>query len=624
MAKNFYYRESKIKADDIYTNNRLRNNAFVRVTAKDPGDGSTPFQLPVTNTTFQATYNPNGTGRPAPILKDVKLTLEGTAGSLRRATVSFTCFDKASFQKAEKAILVPGSEVIIKYGYTNPENSTQQGEYLFRVYDYSFKMTKENNFECSFKAVAPGTGADSDSLNINGLQAFPAEEFVTDYDGGNDVTTVSNIFDYIDWQVQKLTGELNTSAYFNPSNGTCGKLEGLDGHFGVLTAPKDYDPPTKMGVGKWASDRIIYITLEGIVSIINKFILKPNKRNYKIKFDDDYSAIDYQFPAGKVWSPSPSKVLIPYVKGTQENRYGSTFSCDSFAAKNSTVYNQFRVDAVGIKGVLIGRDVLKEIANSLDEKAASEDDTTEETEKANSSLNLIDFFKKIFASIRENTGGDWNFSIEIDDKKREEGDEIPLWIVNKNSPEKAAGVFPLKLDPRSGRNGVREMSIEGSVPKSIQASAFGGSPNVTREQKSADVLREELEAKNLVIEKEIEKLKTENQFARFKLHLGNYDSDATTAAKGIVKRLVTALTVKASVEKNKLLEPTPYPLKLSLTVDGIEGFSFGDTISSDYLPDRYTKTEGVRIVFTVTKYTHEFKGNDWTTSVESMCRMVGD
>jgi len=138
------------------------------------------------------------------------------------------------------------------------------------------------------------------------------------------------------------------------------------------------------------------------------------------------------------------------------------------------------------------------------------------------------------------------------------------------------------------------------------------------------VLREEVTAKNTKINNEIVKLKEENKRARIKLHLGNYDSDATIAAKGIVKRLVNALTVTDTVEKNKLLEPTPYPLKLSLTVDGIEGFRFGDTISSDYLPSRYTKTEGIRIVFTVIKYTHEIKGNDWSTNVESMCRMVGD
>ena len=66
MAKNFYYKESEIRPDDIYTNSRLRNAAFVKVI----GAG---FELPISNASFQATYNPNGTGRPAPILKNCLL-----------------------------------------------------------------------------------------------------------------------------------------------------------------------------------------------------------------------------------------------------------------------------------------------------------------------------------------------------------------------------------------------------------------------------------------------------------------------------------------------------------------------------------------------------------------------
>tara|TARA_R110002012_G_scaffold240232_1_gene414399 strand:- start:1102 stop:2952 length:1851 start_codon:yes stop_codon:yes gene_type:complete len=616
MAENFYYKQTNIKEEDIYTNSRLRDNAFVKVIGKTQ-------TLPISDTSFSATYNPNSTGRPAPVLKDVKISLEGEASSLRRAEVSYTCFDKTSFEKLEADLLIPGSEITIKYGYVGPSNSTQSGEYKFRVYDYSFKMTKTNNFECSLKAVAPGTGAEFDSLDINGKQNFPDEDFVTDYDGTNDITKVSNIFDYIDYQVQKQTDELNTSKWFNPEHGTCGRLDD-GGHYGVLKAPDDYEPPTKLAVGKWCLDRIVYISLEGIIAMVNGYILSENDNKYEIQFKDEYSSVDYQYPAGKIWSPAPSRILIPYAKGTRENRYGVTMNCDAFAAKNSKAYDEFRVDAVGAKGILIGRDVLREIVNSLDTKVMNEDSSTEESQKSNSSLKLEDFFKKIFAAIRENTGGDWNFCLEREDSKIANNNKIPIWIVNKNSPFKGDPVTPLVLNPVSGKNGVRDMSMAGSVPKDIQAQAFGGAPNVTREQKSIQVITDERRKLEIEINAEIAEIRSKTHQVRRSLHLGSYDSDATAAAKGIIKRLVNAQTVEESVKKNKLMEPTPYPLKLSLQIDGIEGFRFGDTISSNYLPSRYTKNSGVRVVFTITKYTHTFKGNDWSTSIESVCRMVGE
>ena len=66
----------------------------------------------------------------------------------------------------------------------------------------------------------------------------------------------------------------------------------------------------------------------------------------------------------------------------------------------------------------------------------------------------------------------------------------------------------------------------------------------------------------------------------------------------------------------------PFPLKFSATMDGIEGFTFGDLVTSTYLPSRYRKTSGQRPIFTVTNYTHNFKGGDWTTSIEAIMRLV--
>jgi len=654
MAGNFYYRESKIKKEDIETNSRLRDNAFVTVTGND-------FQLPVAATGMTSTYNPEGTGRAAPILKTVKISLEGEAASLRRAEVSFVCFDMASFEKAEKSLLTPNSEVTIKYGYVGPVRSTQSAKYEFRVYDYSFKITKENYFECSFKAVAKGqdgglTGAAFDSVDISGTDNFAKAglKFISDYDFKDTHSPVLNMFDYIDYQVQLGTGKdiesskkLGTfqASAFDPESGTCGKMAD-GGHFGVLKAPKKYVPNNQVDPGVGEDDMIVYITLEAIVSIINKYVFKGNKNNYQIKFNPSYSAIDLNFPAGRIWSPSPFRTLFPYAKGTAENSYKPEndesknaedfITCDLFADHDA--YNDFRLDKNAVPdflrppgnniiigspaGILLTRDVFREIQKSFEEKAISEDANTEETEKANSKMDIASFFKKIFAVIRDNSGGDWDLSLDID----EETNDGTIWIVNKKAPVKDK-VNPLILSPASGKNGVRALKLSGQIPKSIQAESFGGTPDLNPKRTAAQIIaddKEALEVARIKYENTKEELKIKLKEARTKINDSSYSTDSTTAAKSLINQLVKTLSPDDLVSRCKLIEPTPFPLTVEIVLDGIEGLSFGDTITSDYLPSRYRPKTGARTVFTVTKYAHAIKANDWETTVTCVARIVKD
>lgn len=651
MAQSFYYKKSKISQDDLDAFDTLtRNNAFVTIRSINNPD--IDFQLPIPDTSFIETYNPNATGRSAPILKDVKISLEGEAASLRRAEVAFTCFDLNSFQEAEAAFLVPGAEIEIEYGYSGPETPASTGKYQFRVFDFSFKLTKQNYFECSLKAVAPGTGAEFDVLDINGPQQFGKLKlkFITDYNGITDEGDVRNIFDFIDYQIQKGTNEDFTgfgANSFDPDNGVNGPCDD-GGHWAVIVAPRKYEPEGKLKVGWFTFDRIVYITLEAIVSIVNTHILKENKNGYQIQFDPNWSSIQYQHDAGKIWSPTPSDVLFPYTEGTAENNYkNDKISIDNLYEADVTAVEDFRIDnsdssspAGGDpKGILISRDVVRGIQSEFNQQAMSEDDTTEEKDKAKSTIPLIKFFKKIFGVIRENSGGDWDLSLEVsEDNVDSSGLEFPpgtIWIVNKKAPvTPSEKVTPLMLDPVQGKNGIRELALEGSVPKDVQAEAFGGAPEVTpgktktdiiaRSDKSQTLVTQALAEAQAAYDEEIEFLTEESPKAQDALDTGNYGSDVTSAAKGIVKRIVQCTLPDAAARNGKFLEPRPWPLSLKLTMDGIEGFRFGDTIGCTYLPERYTKNEGVRVVFTVTSYTHTISNNDWKTEITTVSRIVGD
>ena len=609
----FFYRQGSVS---IPSGGRIRNNAFVTVSA---GSVSLPAAV---NASYEGTYNPNSTGRAAPILKSVKLKLEGTAGSLRRGEVEYLCFDKASFEALEEGFLKPGEDVTIKYGYVGPESPGSGGSHTMKVYDYSFSITKENHFECSFKCV--GKGGEYEEFEIAGANTFPAKEFVTNYNWGNDTTKVGNLFDFIDYSIQKATGTLNSSG-FDPGHGTSGKLP-LGGYYGVLKAPKDYDPPSKMKTGVGTAMYLQYVSLEAVVEMVNNYVLKNADPKCKITFEPSYCYVSTGYPSGKVFSPDPVMLLFPYSKGTAENSYskdGNTgasedyLTCDSF--KNVGTLGATKAEP---KHILLGRDMMRAIQQSFTDEASQAPAGTEENDKPTGGMKVIRFFNKIFATIKENSGGAWD--LYFDQGETDTSGTQKIQIINRMSPGDGGSVTPITIDPVSGKNGVRELSLKAKVPKATQAKLFGSAPTTTsQEEQAVSVVSGEDEPDP---PDPPQSIKDQCIEARKGCDQNKYNTDSVSKAKSAVKALVSELTTAQRASRGDFkdgmdITQVPFPLEFEATMDGVEGFQFGDTITTSYLPSRYKTAGAAKVVFTVTKYEHEISNNDWTTTVTAIMRM---
>jgi hypothetical protein len=258
---------------------------------------------------------------------------------------------------------------------------------------------------------------------------------------------------------------------------------------------------------------------------------------------------------------------------------------------------------------------MRVIQQAFDDSPKREDEMTEEELKAKGDIPLSRFFKKIFATIRENSGGAWDMYLEHKDGV----DDGTIYIINKKAPP-TGGVTPVWLNPTGGTNGVRSISLAGKVPKDIQAKAFGGAPDTDGKEEGATVVNEKAEKPK----KKAKNMSQKSRAARGKIHSSAYSMDSISSAKGVVRDLVNERTTAQRAKAGELLDPTPYPLEVSFVTDGISGFNFGDTISSNYLPSRYTKNAGIRVVFTVIKYTHIIKSNDWSTEVKCISRIVSN
>ena len=63
-----------------------------------------------------------------------------------------------------------------------------------------------------------------------------------------------------------------------------------------------------------------------------------------------------------------------------------------------------------------------------------------------------------------------------------------------------------------------------------------------------------------------------------------------------------------------------YPVEFSVTIDGINGFKFGDALKTQMVPKIYNTD--YNMIFTVNKITHVIKENDWETTIDTYSRIT--
>lgn len=67
------------------------------------------------------------------------------------------------------------------------------------------------------------------------------------------------------------------------------------------------------------------------------------------------------------------------------------------------------------------------------------------------------------------------------------------------------------------------------------------------------------------------------------------------------------------------LNAAAYPIDFTITIDGINGFKFGDVIKTTAIPKRYNTYYGM--VFTVTKISHKIDASTWETTLQTKARI---
>jgi len=265
-----------------------------------------------------------------------------------------------------------------------------------------------------------------------------------------------------------------------------------------------------------------------------------------------------------------------------------------------------------LSNILINRDC---IAGIFDEMGALKRTKEKEDEEV-SKVTVEKFFKKLFEIIKSASGGTIQLKA-VEDPDNTDPFINKLLIINENAPPSTENIKVPVFNKNDGS--VIEMSLKSKIPKAMQvAAATQGDSNIedieNQENPSDNETEDEVTANPVTIASEKDGL-VKNKFA----------SANVKSFSALLSKFVNRENSFSKTKVNRKL--TRFPLTMTLVIQGITGFKFGDTITSQMLPPKYreeiiNKGYQTDVIFTVTKVTQQITGNSWTTTLDTVMRFA--
>lgn len=608
----------------------------------------------------------NGTLKGA-VLNSAEINVEGTYGSILKITVNFTVFDKDELDNYMNSFLRPGVDIGLEWGWTVDEfvgNKGGDGTPVYvnksdihgTVFNFSFSAKEDGTWDCSLQAYGPSAmtyGFNADAKDATNTKPDPSnfatygildlfriiQDNVEDmYEKGDMVTSYCKKI----WMSQ-VTGYFDVnSTSFNPWPATLDKKEGPIIY--IYDLPRGFNPAytevreyftspgkTEKRTVKIKSEEATnlekkaFITLDNLISVINtkinNIISKKGLPNYTFYKDGKDICVgtglnDLFLQTG----PAEPKFAFT----TQRNgEPGSTFQHSlSLRGSGETFVNQI---AAGTNNIPIQHLVLVsvEFINEELHKILGGD-------KYSRDKKVLSFLRLLFQQLETETGG--IIDLELVPERNLNGSIVSISIVNKNGvPDNALdNINPFLIKMMTKGSVVRAMSIESKVPDAVatEVATFTRSGLSYGDNETGNSITP-AESKVVIAELLNELLNLNKSYLN---NLGDSQERITSrnkfnaSVRDIYKKLFSiqqslTLNIDGSLGTiNNILDlkTAVFPIYLKLTLDGINGFLYGNAITTNWLPKQYRDS---RIYWTVTKIRHRIENNDWITELEAIYRV---
>ncbi len=524
---------------------------------------------------------------PKAHITSVKISSIGDWGSVKTCELAFTCYSLDQLN-ANLAFCEIGADLTVRYGWKNGGGAEgKPGIFEGKVFNFNYAVNSSGGWDCTTKAMAKGI--DVVSGNVKGGKA---ESGLGD---GTGLTIprfdiLSNIKALVVLVSDLTNGQTKTKAF----NLKYGCLE----YASEWGAAKNSEEAKADPAGAEAKEheKHYYITLESIVNEIRRILVRQAKTGATIKCNNTVTVSPGVTNPNHLISANPRQIVFPGF-----NKYGDKhdFSFDGVLTMKSG-------DVLDSSKIMVSIDWLTTLLPSLGEK--------EDASKAGDT-SIAAFLGKIFDSIYQNSGRRISLTLSNDPKSKDGKD----WLVVDTNYAPGTGVFV--FNAFNAYSVARSISIDSKVPNEMATAAFvapgasSGYPAGTQfgknVKKKKTVTLQDFETSL----KEIKKLydATEPATKDEPSNAGPTDANISSM-QSILQGIFTQKPDGSGMS-------IPYPLGFSITIDGVEGIVFGNTVTTTYLPKIYLDKSGTKVVFTVTKVNQDITIDDWTTSIETVCRL---
>lgn len=567
-------------------------------------------------------YNAQRNVPNKPLLTGIELSNEGTIGSLLKGKFTFVFYPKLSsagfsFENMEKDFFTPGKEIEITFGWSVYAASANACKIEFKgiVYNFNWNFNTDLSVTAdvsivSKASIAMGASGDQSVKKEDGVEEKPDPLGIA-IDGNNLANVIKSDLAALTESTKIAQG---ASKYID-KNSTKNKLLeyfaiGLpfseEGETETKKPPPKKEPTPKVF---W------YVKLGSIVEFANDLIRRFEQSSNNAALGNLYTIQAFKNISDKIpdiQSAFPIDVFFP---DSKMGDYGA--KCVPFGIP-SIISQEVDEDQINIGNILLGTDYVIETYTGF-----IENNSTNIPFK-----NITSLFESLIKRINFASGDMYQLNTVMyepfSEKPADAGvkAEKAILSIEDSNISKSVKVIPYKFTADIYKPLIKNVSITCKPPGPLATAAYVQArgnkdnkvkPNNTdvstatkKEKDEAEFIKEYQDAQD-GLKKAKEKIGSSAGFnnswgEQFRGNLIKYKRNKLDNATWLTKAV--------------------YPIDLSITVDGISGFKFGDVIETTLIPAHYNTT--YNMVFTVVKVNHSVKDGVWETTLTTKSRISMD
>lgn len=568
-----------------------------------------------------------------PLLTGIEISNEGTIGSLLKGKFTFTVFpvltkDGFDLGALEEAFFMPGKEVEISWGWSVSAASKQAciQEFTGIIYNFNWAFNNDLSVTADVSIVSAATIA----IGQSGDQSAPNQkEGEGAVDPQGTAIKGDNLITIIDQDLAALSASINLSEgqskYIPAAETSAQKLD----YFAVgLPFQESADVDDKGNPkNKPVPKTFWYVSLGSTTEFLNKLVEGFEKGNPV--FGSLYRIATFQNEAAyntEVKSTSPIKILFP------DPEMGSYGDLKPFS--EPSVLRSFwpgpivKPDVLNIGNILLGTDYLKETYRKF-----LVDNATNVSFK-----NITKLVDEMIKGINVASGDVYQLTVQMYEQRQPSGTlnakasspppailSVEDFNLAKNHTEK---VIPYLFEASIFKPLIKNIQLSSKPPGPLATAAYaqargtkGGNKTPPNNSDASTATKNEKDEAKFNAEYTEAKTSYDEAIQKAK-ERGFNDAWSDKVRSSLVKIKRMKVDNKGSKNNAHWLNKAIYPIDLSITIDGVAGFKFGDVISTNLVPKHYLKD--YKMVFTVTKINHSIKDGIWETTLNTKSRISMD